>query len=333
RLQSHFTSVLLDELKQAMERGEQAILFQNRRGYAPTYRCTTCGWHSECVHCDVSLTYHKFRHNLKCHYCGYQSNLPSECPACGSKQLTLKGFGTEKIENELKIYLPNAKVGRMDFDTVRSKNAHARIINDFEEKRIDILVGTQMVTKGLDFDNVGIVGVLSADQLTQFPDFRASERAFQLITQVSGRAGRKKKRGKVIIQAFNPSHPVLKEVFDNDYGTFFTRESTERKSFMYPPYHRLIKITLKHKKPQTLNDATKLFKNLLKDKIGTWLIGPAIPHVSRVRAFYLMDFMVKMERDTRKISYAKQTIWDAMHELRAMRGMSGVRVNIDVDPY
>lgn len=332
-LQSHFTSVLLEELKQALERGEQAILFQNRRGYAPTYRCLTCGWHSECVHCDVSMTYHKFRNNLKCHYCGYQTNLPNECPACASKQLTLKGFGTEKIEDELKIYLPNAKIARMDFDTVRSKNAHAKIINDFEEKRIDILVGTQMVTKGLDFDNVGIVGVLSADQLTQFPDFRASERAFQLMTQVSGRAGRKKKQGKVIIQAFNPSHPVLREVFDNDFAAFFTRESMERKSFQYPPYHRLIKITLKHKKPQTLNDATKIYTNLLKSKMGSWVIGPAIPYVSRVRTFYLMDFMIKLDRDARKIAFAKKTIWDAMLELKGMRGMSGVRVNIDVDPY
>ncbi|HQU60552.1 MAG TPA: primosomal protein N', partial [Saprospiraceae bacterium] len=208
KLQSHFTTALLDELKATLERGEQAILFQNRRGYAPTYRCTTCDWHSECIHCDVSLTYHKFHNNLKCHYCGYTTKLPDACPACGSKTLTLKGFGTEKIEDELKIYLPNAKIGRMDLDTVRGKNAHAKIINDFEEGRIDILVGTQMVTKGLDFERVGVVGVLSADQLLQFPDFRAGERAFQLMLQVSGRAGRKHRQGKVVIQAFNTTHPV-----------------------------------------------------------------------------------------------------------------------------
>lgn len=331
-LQSHFTSVLIDELKAALERGEQAILFQNRRGYAPTLRCTTCGWHQECIYCDVSLTYHKFHHNLKCHYCGYTSTVPDTCPACGGKQLTMKGFGTEKIEDELKIYLPEAKIGRMDLDTVRSKNAHSKIINDFEEKRLDILVGTQMVTKGLDFENVGIVGVLSADQLLQFPDFRASERAFQLITQVSGRAGRKHKRGKVIIQAFNVAHPVLREVYDNDFSTFFTREITERKAFKYPPYYRLIKITLKHKKPQTLNDGAKLFDQILKAKLGDWVMGPAIPHVSRVRNYYLLDWLIKLERDAKKIRFTKEVIVQAVSTLQTTEGFSGVRVNVDVDP-
>ena len=203
KLQSHFSSTLLDELKATLERGEQAILFQNRRGHSPSLRCKSCDWHAECQHCDVSLTYHKWKSVLNCHYCGYTINVHQQCPACGTLELELKGFGTEKIEDELKIYLPEAKIGRMDYDTVKSKNAAAKIINDFEERRIDILVGTKMVTKGLDFENVGLVGVLSADQLLQFPDFRASEQGYQLITQVAGRAGRKHKRGKVIIQAFN----------------------------------------------------------------------------------------------------------------------------------
>lgn len=332
KLQSHFTSVLIDELKAALERGEQAILFQNRRGYAPTYRCTTCGWHSECIHCDVSLTFHKFHNNLKCHYCGYQAKLPQSCPACGSNQLSLKGFGTEKIEDELKIYLPKAKIGRMDLDTVRSKNAHSKIINDFEERRLDILVGTQMVTKGLDFENVGIVGVLSADQLLQFPDFRASERAFQLMVQVSGRAGRKHKRGKVIIQAFNTASPVLREVFDNDFIAFFQRELQERYQFKYPPFYRLIKITLKHKKPAILNDGTKIFSKHLKAKLGEWVIGPAIPYISRVRGYYLLDVLVKMERSSKKLSFAKSTILEAVQLMQKTEGFSGVRVNINVDP-
>ncbi len=333
KLQSHFTSVLIEELKATLERGEQAILFQNRRGYAPTYRCTTCGWHAECIHCDVSLTHHKFHKNLKCHYCGYQTGLPQACPACGSKQLALQGFGTEKIEDELKIYLPNAKIGRMDWDTVRTKNAHAKIINDFEERRLDILVGTQMVTKGLDFENVAVVGVLSADQLLQFPDFRSSERGFQLMVQVSGRAGRKHRRGKVIIQAFNTASPVLREVIANDFSGFFTREMSERHAFMYPPYFRLIRITLKHKKPQVLNDAGKLFAKYLKAKLGDWVQGPAVPYISRVRTYYLLDFLVKIERHPQKIVFTKESILNAIDDLHNQKGLSGVRVNVDVDPF
>ena len=333
KLQSHFTTVLIDALKAALERKEQAILFQNRRGYAPTYRCNTCGWHSECIHCDVSLTYHKFLHVLKCHYCGYQTQLPKACPACGNQQLTLQGFGTEKIEDELKIYLPDAKIARMDLDTVRNKNAHGQIINDFEERRIDILVGTQMVTKGLDFDNVGIVGVLSADQLLQFPDFRASERAFQLITQVSGRAGRKHKRGKVVIQAMNTASPVLGEVLRHDFLSFFQREIQERHQFKYPPYARLIRLTLKHKKPEVLNDGAKIFAKALKEKLGDWVIGPAVPYVARVRSYFLIDFLIKMERDAKKIQYAKETLLEAIETLQTTDGYSTIRVNVDVDPY
>ncbi len=332
QMQSHFTSVLLDELKAAIEQGEQAILFQNRRGYAPTYRCFSCGWHAECIHCDVSLTYHKFSHQLKCHYCGYQSKLPAECPACGNRQLTLYGFGTEKIEDELKIYLPDARIGRLDLDTARTRNAHASIIQDFEERRFDILVGTQMVTKGLDFENVGIVGILSADQLLQFPDFRSAERAFQLMVQVAGRAGRKQKRGKVIIQAMNTTHPVLKEVMHNDFPGFFAREIAERRTFLYPPFTRLIRITLKHRTPETLNQGSTIFTRTLRERLGEWAIGPAVPYVSRVRGQYLLDYLVKMERDSRKMAYAKQCIEDATVAMQSAEGFSGIRVVVDVDP-
>lgn len=332
KMQSHFTSVLMDELKAALERGEQAILFQNRRGYSPNMNCTSCDWHSECINCDVSLTYHKFFNNLRCHYCGYQTAIPKECPACGSKQLTIKGFGTEKIEDELQIFLPEAKIKRLDFDTVRAKNAHAKIINDFEEKRIDILVGTQMVTKGLDFDNVGLVGILSADHLFQFPDFRATERAFQLMTQVSGRAGRKHKRGKVIIQAFNTVHPVLREVIENDFGAFFTRESKERNEFTYPPYCRLIKITLKHRKPQLLNEAAKVFSKHLKARLGYQVIGPAIPSIPRVRGYFILDFLIKLEKNNQQNASIKRHILENIALTKSHQGFSTVRFNIDVDP-
>ncbi|MEM9888709.1 MAG: primosomal protein N' [Bacteroidota bacterium] len=331
-MQSHFSAALIEELKAALEREEQVILFQNRRGYAPILRCETCGWHQECVHCDVSLTYHKFHDRLKCHYCGFSMSIPEACPACGVVGLKMQGFGTEKIEDELKIFLPDAEIARMDLDTIRTKNALLRMMTDFEEKRIDILVGTQMVTKGLDFENVGIVGILSADQLLQFPDFRASERAFQLMTQVSGRAGRKHKRGKVLIQSFNPAHPVIREVIDNDFDRFFSREITERKQFRYPPFIRLIKITLKHKKPETLNKAAKVYEKVLKSKLGDWVIGPAIPYIGRVRGQYLLDFIIKLERDAKKVRYAKSCISLAGDEMKSTEGCSGVRVSVDVDP-
>jgi primosomal protein N' (replication factor Y) (superfamily II helicase) len=332
KMQSHFTSVLLEALKVALAKGEQAILFQNRRGYAPTLRCNTCGWHSECIHCDVSLTYHKFRNNLQCHYCGYQQELAKTCPACGSHELNLQGFGTEKIEDELKIYLPDANIGRMDYDAVRTKDAHARIINDFEERRIDILVGTQMVTKGLDFENVSVVGVISADQLLQFPDFRSGERGFQLITQVAGRAGRRGTRGKVIVQAMNPAHPVIREVIDNDFQTFYEREIMERKAFEYPPYSRLIKITLKHKKPDVLNRGAKSFVQVLKAKLGKRLLGPTVPPVGRVREYYLLDIMIKMERNPNLWKLTKDLIGEATRVMQQQEGFSTVRVNVDVDP-
>ncbi|MCC6725612.1 MAG: primosomal protein N' [Saprospiraceae bacterium] len=332
KMQSHFTSVLLDSLKEALAKGEQAILFQNRRGYAPTLRCNTCGWHSECIHCDVSLTYHKWRNNLQCHYCGYQQELAKTCPACGSHELNLQGFGTEKIEDELKIYLPDANIGRMDYDAVRTKDAHARIINDFEERRIDVLVGTQMVTKGLDFENVSVVGVISADQLLQFPDFRSGERGFQLITQVAGRAGRRGKRGKVIVQAMNPAHPVIREVIDNDFQAFYEREIMERKAFEYPPYSRLIKITLKHKKSDVLNRGAKIFAKVLSAKLGKRLLGPTVPPVGRVREYYLLDIMIKMERNPAIWKATKDLIWEATRVMQQEEGFSTVRVNVDVDP-
>lgn len=333
KIQANFTTTLIDELKAALERGEQAILFQNRRGYAPRLTCETCGWTAECTQCDISLTYHKYSQELNCHLCGYHTKQPTSCPACGTNKLTIKGFGTERIEDELQIYLPQAKIARMDLDTVRRKNAHINIIQKFEQGQIDILVGTQMVTKGLDFDNVGIVGVLSADHLLYFPDFRATERAFQLMTQVSGRAGRKKKQGKVVVQAFNVAHPVLSEVVQYDYKQFFNRELVERKQFFYPPFFRLIKITLKHKKPDTLKKGAKFFSDIIKGKLGNRVIGPAVPGIPRIRNYYLMDIMIKLERNATFLQDTKYLLQDTVLNMHKEKGLSGIKVNIDIDPY
>jgi primosomal protein N' (replication factor Y) len=333
KMQSHFTSYLIENLKEILEKKEQAILFQNRRGYAPTVRCEKCNWHKECIHCDVSMTYHKIHNNLQCHYCGYQSHIPANCPACGSNELKLTGIGTEKIEDELKIYLPDARIGRMDLDTVRTKNAHSKIIADFENNNLDILVGTQMVTKGLDFDNVKLVGVINADQLWSFPDFRSSERAFQLIAQVSGRAGRKNEQGKVVVQARNLTHPILKDVMEHDFHGFFNREIMERKAFEYPPYSRLITITLKHKKPDTLNYGAKIFAGFLKDKLGKRVKGPAVPFVGRIRGYYLLDVLLKVEPKANVLKAAKEAILEAGSKMHKERGYSTIRINVDVDPY
>jgi len=333
KMQSHFTSILIQELKMALEQGEQAILFQNRRGYAPVMKCTNCEWTSECINCDVSLTYHKHFDKLRCHYCGFHRPLPQSCPACGSKELKLRGFGTEKVEDELKIYLPEARIQRMDLDTTRGKHAHARIIHDFEERRIDILVGTQMVTKGLDFDNVGVVGILSADQMLQFPDFRAGERAFQLMTQVSGRAGRHKKRGLVVLQAFDVHHPVITEVLNGDFEGLFQREVKERKSFDYPPFARLIKLQMKHRKPEILNEAGKMLAHFLKQRLGERVKGPAVPYVSRVRGYFLLDILIKLELNPSFVAQTKRTIAEGIYDLQKTKGFTTVRVNVDVDPY
>jgi len=332
KLQAHFTTVLLSELNKALDNGEQAILFQNRRGYAPTVFCKNCNWSQECKNCDVSLTYHKFTDNLRCHYCGYQVPVPPSCPACGEHQLDNRGFGTEKIEDELSKLIPKARVARMDFDTVKGKNSHAQLIHQFEDRQIDILVGTQMVTKGLDFENVSIVGVLSADHLLKFPDFRSTERTFQMITQVSGRAGRKRKRGKVIVQAFNVKHPVISEIIKNDYQGFFHREMKERQTFQYPPFNRLIQITFKHKVARTVNQATRLYTHLAKEQLGDRVIGPAVPGIPRVRGQYILVLMIKMEKNNQLIKKTKSFLENTARTTKSEKGFSSVRINIDVDP-
>ncbi|MFZ4543821.1 MAG: replication restart helicase PriA [Saprospiraceae bacterium] len=327
-----FTTTLIEALRAGYAQKEQSIVFQNKRGYAPYLQCQDCAWKADCVNCDVSLTYHKGAERLRCHYCGHFEQIPRVCPACGSGKLSIKGMGTEKVEDELKIFLPDAQIGRMDTDAIKTRNAHSRIINDFEEKRLDILVGTQMVTKGLDFDNVSLVGVVNADSLLYFPEFRASERAFQLLMQVAGRAGRKNKRGRVIVQTSNPLHPVLKDVEKGDYLSFFNREIQERRDFMYPPFVLLIQVQIRHKKPEVVNDASRIYADLLKKQLGKRVVGPALPSVARVRNYYLMDIMIKIEKDRQMIDIAKNLLINSIIDLKKHPGLSTVDVVINVDP-
>ncbi|MCC7466516.1 MAG: primosomal protein N' [Saprospiraceae bacterium] len=332
QMQSIFSKPLLDQLQIALDNGEQAILFQNRRGYAPMLECEVCGWNAMCRHCDVSLTYHKHTHRLRCHYCGYVQEPAKVCPACGSGKITFKGFGTEKIEDELKLFLPNAKIGRMDLDTAGTKSNLSALLNDFEEKRLDILVGTQMVTKGLDFDNVGLVGVLGADALTKFPDFRSGERAFHLLTQVAGRAGRKNKRGLVLIQAFDPGHPVIKEVLAHDFPSFMQREMQERMTFKYPPFYRLIHLELRHKEPKIVNEAASFYAKTLRAKLGDRVLGPVIPNIARIRNYFGQNIMLKLEKSAPVISGAKSLIRQTTEIMLGKPGWSQVQVAVDVDP-
>lgn len=332
QMQSIFSTQLLDSLQSALDKGEQAILFQNRRGYAPILECEVCGWNAMCRHCDVSLTYHMHTHRLRCHYCGYVQEPVKICPACGSGKITFKGFGTEKIEDELKIFLPNARIGRMDLDTAGTKSNLTALLNDFEERRLDILVGTQMVTKGLDFDNVALVGVLGADALTKFPDFRSGERAFQLLTQVAGRAGRKKKQGRVLIQAFDPRHPVVQEVLNGDFLGFVDRELKERLEFKYPPFHRLINLELRHKEPKVVNEAAAFYAKALRAKLGDRVLGPVIPNIARIRNYFGQNIMLKLEKSAPLLAGTKALIRHTTEIMLGRPGLSQVQVAVDVDP-
>jgi primosomal protein N' (replication factor Y) len=327
-----FSEFLVLEIKQALANGEQVILFQNRRGYAPRWVCQQCNWHPECTRCDVSLTYHKFGHLLTCHYCGYNQKPPVSCPACGSNELKMVGIGTERIEEEIALHLgEKIKVQRMDLDTTRSKYAYQHIIDDFEQRKIDILVGTQMVTKGLDFDNVSLVGVLNADDLLFYPDFRAFERAFQLLMQVSGRAGRKHKRGKVILQTYEPNHWIIQKVMHNDYEGMYKQELYERKNYLYPPFYRIIRITIKHKEQPYTDQASDVLAKALTVKLGNRILGPEYPSVKRVNNMYQKIITVKFERETspKKI---KEFIKTTLNELMQQVVFKSSRVKIDVDP-
>ncbi len=331
QMKSHYSMFLLEHIKEALEKKEQVILFQNRRGFSLRFECEVCGWVPGCEHCDVSLTFHKDSNRLKCHYCGYSMPPPKVCPQCNSSSIKMKGFGTEKIEEELPIFFPDAKVARMDLDTTRKKSSYQNLIHDFEERKIDILIGTQMVTKGLDFDNVSLVGILNADNMLGFPDFRAHEKGFQLMAQVSGRAGRKDKRGKVIIQTLNPYHSVIRGVIDNDYLGLYKNEILERKNFHYPPFYRLILISAKHSNPEVLNKAVSALADDLKKVYGKFVLGPEYPLVSRVRNEYIKNIMVKIARD-QHLNRQKDYLFNMIEKFRKKPEFKMVRLIINVDP-
>jgi primosomal protein N' (replication factor Y) len=329
---SHFTPELLQAMDEALGREEQVILFQNRRGFSPYIECSECGWIPVCIQCAVNLTYHKGIGKLVCHYCGYTTNMPSKCDNCHSAAMVTRGFGTEKIEDEIKIVFPAARVARMDQDTTRNKNAFSKLIRAFEERRIDILIGTQMISKGLDFENLTVVGILNADNLLNYPDFRAHERSFQLIEQVSGRAGRRQKQGKVVIQTSDPANKIIRMVLRHDYLSMFRMQAEERTTFNYPPFCRMVKISIKHKERTQLNYFSDILGRDLKDLFGKRVLGPESPVISQVQLWYIKTIIIKIERE-KPPAKAKQLIIDAIYRLEKEKGASSLKIAIDVDPY
>lgn len=332
RLRGHFSPALLDAVADALRAGQQAILFQNRRGFSLRIECDDCHHIPQCIHCDVSLVYHKATNSLRCHYCGYSIPVPAECPACHSTHLKMTGIGTERIEEDLQIMFPDARVARMDLDSTLQKNQYLELLSDFEHRRIDILVGTQMVTKGLDFEHVSVVGIVNADNIINYPSFRSFERAFQQMTQVSGRAGRHGDGGKVIIQTYNPHHQVIGNVVDADYQALYEEQIQERRVFRYPPYHRLIEITLKHRESDVLDRAADWMAAQLRATFAGRVMGPEYPLVSRVRALYLKVLTLRFER-SEPIADAKRVILQIGDDLAKQEGLSAVSIHYDVDPY
>lgn len=332
KMTGHFSDTLLEEMKTVLDNGEQIILFQNRRGYAPVVECTTCGHIPQCPNCDVSLTYHKLKNQIRCHYCGYAIAKPTHCHACQSVELTTKGFGTEQVQLELEDLFSDKKVIRMDRDTTGGKFGYEKIIDSFKTRESDILVGTQMLAKGLDFDNVGLVGILNADNMLYHPDFRAFERSFQLMTQVAGRAGRSEKQGKVIIQTYNPTHPIIQKVLKNDYQSMYAQELQERQSFEYPPYFRLIKLTLKHRDFEKLKDGSMWLCQSLKNALGLPVLGPEEPPVSRIRNEYIRTILIKIPAQM-NLKSVKSVIHKNLNSFDAIAPYRSIRIGINVDFY
>ncbi len=332
-IKDNFTTLLLTEMEQALAKKEQVILFQNRRGYVPILICKTCGNSPKCINCDVSLTYHKTSNKMHCHYCGYQEDNIVKCLACGSTHIIQKGYGTEKIEDDIKVLLPNFNVGRMDYDTTRNKNGHQHILSTFEEGKIDILVGTQMVAKGLDFGNVSTIGIINADSMLKFPDFRAYERTYQMLAQVAGRAGRRDKQGKVIIQAYDVKNRIIQQVVDNDFDGMFSDELAERRQFAYPPYTRIIQIDVKHKDFLKLQAIADYFAIELRKILGDKVLGPQIPLVGRIRTYYIQTIMIKVDRQTQSIVKVKDLLKLKIAAFYENKLNKGAFLSVDVDPY
>lgn len=328
-----FSRLLLSSITESLSNKEQVIVFQNRRGYSPILECEDCQWIPRCINCAVSLTYHQFKHAVICHYCGYREPLPVSCPTCSSKRLRTPGYGTEKLEEELKLHFPEARIQRMDLDTTRSKTGYETIIEQFEKGDTDILVGTQMVTKGLDFDHVSLVGVFNADRMMHFPDFRSYERAFQLITQVSGRAGRRDKPGKVVIQTAAVEHPVLQYVLHHKLPEFYRHELHDRRQHLYPPFSRLIEITVKHMDKKVSREAAEtLSEQLIRQVSGIKVLGPGEPMISKIRNQYLMTMLLKIPRDSGNLKEIKRNINALCQQLVLNKDYRNVRIIADVDP-
>ena len=331
RMNGPFSPLLLQCLREALEQEEQAILFQNRRGFAPMIECNTCGWVPKCKNCDVSLTYHKGLNRLTCHYCGYTSPLPRVCPACEGVDLRNRGFGTEKIEDDIKALFPEARVARMDLDTTRTRTAYERIISDFQQRKTDILIGTQMISKGLDFDHVSVVGILHADTMLNYPDFRAYERAFQLMAQVAGRAGRKNKQGKVILQTKSMEHPLISQVIRNDYGAMAGGQLAERQMFRYPPYCRLVYVYLKNRDEALLDLMAQTMTSKLRSIFGKRVLGPDKPPVARVQTLFIRKIVLKIETGA-SMARARQLLVQVQAEMLSEDRFKSLIVYYDVDP-
>ena len=331
RMQGPFSPMLVKEVHDALERKEQVILFQNRRGFAPMMECHTCGWVPKCKNCDVSLTYHKGMNQLTCHYCGCTYQVPHSCPACGGVELMNCGFGTERIEDDIQLIFPEARVARMDLDTTRTRSAYEKIIADFEQGKTDILVGTQMVSKGLDFQNVSVVGILNADSMLNYPDFRSYERAFQLMAQVAGRAGRKNKQGLVILQTKSPELPVIHQVMRNDYEQLYYDQLAERQMFRYPPYYRLIYVYLKHRKESVLDMAADAMATMLRSGLGDRVLGPDKPSVARIQTLYIKKMIVKVEQ-TASMTKVRDYLMAVQRSIVEDERFRSLIVYYDVDP-
>lgn len=330
-MQADFGGTLVDAMRETLEEKNQVILFQNRRGFSLRLECDDCHYVPQCINCDVSLIYHKQQNVLRCHYCGYTASVPTECPNCHSANIKMHGFGTEKIEEDLQLVMPDAKVARLDLDTTRSKNDYQNILEHFQDKETDILVGTQMVTKGLDFDSVKVVGILNADNMLSFPDFRAHERSFQLMSQVAGRAGRKGKQGRVIIQTYEPAHPVLQDVLRNDFKGLYDKQMVIRNQFGYPPFYRIVLIRMKHKDYQKLNPAASELASQLRAIFKQDLLGPEYPVVSRVKNMYIKQMLVKFRRE-HNAQAIKNLIAEQIRLFQQNLDYKSVQIQIDVDP-
>ena len=326
RMAGPFSPRLLEEMRRALENKEQVILFQNRRGYAPMIECHTCGWVPKCKNCDVSLTYHKGLNQMTCHYCGYTCNVPTRCPACEGTELVQRGFGTEKVEDAVHQVFPEAAVARMDLDTTRTRSAYEGILEDFQSGKTDVLIGTQMVTKGLDFERVSVVGILNADAMLNIPDFRSFERAFQLMAQVAGRAGRRSRQGRVILQTKSPDLPLIRQVTEHDYFGLYVGQM-----FVYPPFCRLIYVYMKHKRADVLDHLAAEMGSRLRQVFGSRILGPDAPPVARIQLLYIRKIVVKVEPGA-SLSKVREQLLYLRQNLMAHPDYRSAQIYYDVDP-